>query len=147
MESIGDPREGPSTERVFEVKTIPPWPEQVTARAVAVSLALGVALSGVMMNLVFTSGIIPSLNIFAALLGFFLLKAWTGLLGQIGVPHRPFTRQENAVVQTCVVACASMTYSGTRSGTSSGSGVSSRVLVNIAGGDAPRRVLSFVRCV
>ncbi|PUZ54145.1 hypothetical protein GQ55_5G106500 [Panicum hallii var. hallii] len=112
MESIGDPREGPSTERVFEVKPIPPWPEQVTARAVAVSLALGVALSGVMMNLVFTSGIIPSLNIFAALLGFFLLKAWTGLLGQIGVPHRPFTRQENAVVQTCVVACASMTYSG-----------------------------------
>ncbi|CAL4953835.1 unnamed protein product [Urochloa decumbens] len=112
MESIGDPREGPSTERAFEAKPIPPWPEQVTARAVAASLALGVALSGIMMNLVFTSGIIPSLNISAALLGFFLLKAWTGLLGQMGVPHRPFTRQENAVVQTCVVACASMTYSG-----------------------------------
>ncbi|CAD6229264.1 unnamed protein product [Miscanthus lutarioriparius] len=112
MESVGDPREGPSTERAFEVKPIPPWPEQVTGRALAASLALGVALSGVMMNLVFTSGIIPSLNISAALLGFFLLKAWTGLLGQMGVSHRPFTRQENAVVQTCVVACASMTYSG-----------------------------------
>ncbi|WVZ68312.1 hypothetical protein U9M48_017270 [Paspalum notatum var. saurae] len=112
MESVGDPREGPSTERAFEVKPIPPWQEQVTGRAVAASLALGVALSGVMMNLVFTSGIIPSLNISAALLGFFLLKAWTGLLAHMGVPHRPFTRQENAVVQTCVVACASMTYSG-----------------------------------
>ncbi|KAJ1286046.1 hypothetical protein BS78_03G324100 [Paspalum vaginatum] len=112
MESVGDPREGPSTERAFEVKPIPPWQEQVTGRAVAASLALGVALSGVMMNLVFTSGIIPSLNISAALLGFFLLKAWTGLLGHMGVPHRPFTRQENAVVQTCAVACASMTYSG-----------------------------------
>jgi uncharacterized oligopeptide transporter (OPT) family protein len=113
MESVGDPREGPSTERAFEVKPIPPWPEQVTGRALAASLALGAALTGVMMNLVFTSGVIPSLNISAALLGFFLLKAWTGLLGQMGVPHRPFTRQENAVVQTCVVACASMTYSGT----------------------------------
>ena len=99
MESVGDPREGPST-------------EQVTGRAVAASLALGAALSGIMMNLVFTSGIIPSLNISAGLLGFFLLKAWMRLLGHLGVTYPPFTRQENAVVQTCVVACASMTHSG-----------------------------------
>ncbi|KAL6614236.1 hypothetical protein ACP70R_036506 [Stipagrostis hirtigluma subsp. patula] len=112
MESVGDPREGPSTERAFEVKPLPPWTEQVTGRAVAASLALGAALSGVMMNLVFTSGIIPSLNITAGLLGFFLLRAWTRLLDQIGVPRQPFTRQETAVVQTCVVACASMTHSG-----------------------------------
>ncbi|XP_062205674.1 probable metal-nicotianamine transporter YSL18 [Phragmites australis] len=112
MESVGDPREGPSTERAFEAKPVPPWTEQVTGRALAASLALGAALSGVMMNLVFTSGIIPSLNISAGLLGFFLLRAWTRLLDQLGVPRRPFTRQENAVVQTCVVACASMTYSG-----------------------------------
>ncbi|TVU02361.1 hypothetical protein EJB05_52146 [Eragrostis curvula] len=112
MESLGDPREGPSTERAFEVKPVPPWTEQVTGRAVAASLLLGALLSGVMMNLVFTSGIIPTLNISAGLLGFFLLKAWTRLLGQLGVPYQPFTRQENAVVQTCVVACASMTHSG-----------------------------------
>jgi hypothetical protein len=110
MESFGDPREGPSTERAFEVSPVPPWTEQVTARAVAASLLLGAALSGIMMNLVFTSGIIPTLNISAGLLGFFLLKAWTRLLG---VTYPPFTRQENAVVQTCVVACASMTHSGT----------------------------------
>lgn len=112
MESVGDPREGPSTERAFEAKPVPAWTELVTVRAVVTSLVLGAALSCVMMNLVFTSGIIPSLNISAGLLGFFLLKAWTRLLGQLGAPHRPFTRQENAVVQTCVVACASMTYSG-----------------------------------
>uniref|UniRef100_A0A0D9YGT1 Uncharacterized protein n=1 Tax=Oryza glumipatula TaxID=40148 RepID=A0A0D9YGT1_9ORYZ len=112
MESVGDPRDGPSTERAFEGQPVPPWTEQVTLRAVVASVALGVALSSVMMNLVFTSGIIPSLNISAGLLGFFLLKAWTRLLDQLGSPGRPFTRQENAVVQTCVVACASMTYSG-----------------------------------
>ncbi|EEC71736.1 hypothetical protein OsI_04295 [Oryza sativa Indica Group] len=112
MESVGDPRDGPSTEHAFEGQPVPPWTEQVTLRAVVASAALGVALSSVMMNLVFTSGIIPSLNISAGLLGFFLLKAWTRLLDQLGSPGRPFTRQENAVVQTCVVACASMTYSG-----------------------------------
>ncbi|KAL6853742.1 hypothetical protein ACP4OV_019771 [Aristida adscensionis] len=112
METVGDPREGPSTERAFEAKPLPHWTEQVTGRAVAASVALGAAFSGVMMNLVFTSGIIPSLNITAGLLGFFLLRAWTRLLDQLGVPRRPFTRQETAVVQTCVVACASMTHSG-----------------------------------
>lgn len=141
MESVGDPREGPSMERVFEVMPIPPWPEQVTGRALAASLALGVALSGVMMNLVFTSGIIPLLNISAALLGFFFLKAWTGLLGQLGVPHRPFTRQENAVVQTCVVACASMTYSGTRSVFSVGD-IHSFLCVCMHGGVAIARSLA-----
>lgn len=113
MESIGDPREGPSTERAFEDQTIPPWTEQVTPRAVVASLVLGAAFSGIMMNLVFTSGIIPTLNITAGLLGFFLLKAWTRLLDKLGVSYDPFTRHENVVVQTCVVACASMTYSGT----------------------------------
>ncbi|KAM0821543.1 hypothetical protein ACQ4PT_072127 [Festuca glaucescens] len=112
MESIGDPREGPSTERAFEDQPLPPWTQQVTLRAVVASLALGVVFSGVMMNLVFTSGIIPTLNISAGLLGFFLLRAWTRLLDQLGVSYSPFTRHENAVVQTCVVACASMTYSG-----------------------------------
>uniref|UniRef100_A0A453FUT1 Metal-nicotianamine transporter YSL7 n=1 Tax=Aegilops tauschii subsp. strangulata TaxID=200361 RepID=A0A453FUT1_AEGTS len=112
MEPIGDPREGPSTERAFEEQTIPPWTEQVTPRAVVASLVLGAAFSGVMMNLVFTSGIVPTLNITAGLLGFFLLKAWTRLLDKLGVFYEPFTRHENVVVQTCVVACASMTYSG-----------------------------------
>ena len=113
MEAIGDPREGPSTERAFEEQPIPPWTEQVTLRAVVASVALGAVFSGVMMNLVFTSGIIPTLNVSAGLLGFFLLKAWTRLLDQLGVSYSPFTRHENAVIQTCVVACASMTYSGT----------------------------------
>ncbi|KAI5007169.1 hypothetical protein ZWY2020_047117 [Hordeum vulgare] len=112
MEPVGDPREGPSTERAFEEQTIPPWTEQVTPRAVVASLALGAAFSSVMMNLVFTSGIIPTLNISAGLLGFFLLRAWTRLLDKLGVSYEPFTRHENVVVQTCVVACASMTYSG-----------------------------------
>ena len=92
MESVGDPREGPSTERAFEVKPIPPWPEQVTGRALAASLALGVALSGVMMNLVFTSGIIPSLNISAGLLGFFFVRLWTKAIESVGLLRLPFTR-------------------------------------------------------
>jgi hypothetical protein len=94
MESVDDPWEGLSTERALEAAPVPPWTEQVTGRAVAVSMLLALR------------GIIPTLNISAGLLGFFLLKAWTRVLGHLGVSYPPFTRQGNAVVQTCVVACA-----------------------------------------
>ena len=103
-----------SVERVFEGRVVPGWKEQVTLRALSVSALLGAMFSVIVMKLNLTTGIIPSLNVSAGLLGFFLLTSWTKLLDKAGVASvRPFTRQENTVVQTCVVACASMTYSGT----------------------------------
>ncbi|XP_040257102.1 probable metal-nicotianamine transporter YSL10 [Aegilops tauschii subsp. strangulata] len=105
--------EGESIERVFEGQEVPDWKEQVTARALAVSVLLGFMFSVIVMKLNLTTGIIPSLNVSAGLLGFFLLTSWTRLLNKAGVPGvKPFTRQENTVVQTCVVACSGIAFSG-----------------------------------
>lgn len=103
-----------SVERVFEGRVVPGWKEQVTLRALAVSALLGAMFSVIVMKLNLTTGIIPSLNVSAGLLGFFLLTSWTKLLDKAGVASvRPFTRQENTVVQTCVVACSGIAFSGT----------------------------------
>ncbi|CAN6271167.1 unnamed protein product [Urochloa humidicola] len=112
MEAVGDPREGPSTERAFEEEIVQAWTEQISVRSVVASILLGTVLSSVGMNLVFMSGVVPSLNIPAAMLSLFLLKIWTHILQRFDVFHQPFTRQENTVIQTCVVACASMVSSG-----------------------------------
>ncbi|XP_066348545.1 probable metal-nicotianamine transporter YSL10 isoform X1 [Miscanthus floridulus] len=102
-----------SVEQVFEGREVPGWREQVTARALAVSALLGAMFSVIVMKLNLTTGIIPSLNVSAGLLGFFLLTSWTKLLAQAGFTGvMPFTRQENTVVQTCVVACSGIAFSG-----------------------------------
>ncbi|KAL6848371.1 hypothetical protein ACP4OV_021665 [Aristida adscensionis] len=112
MEPVADPAEGPSIERAFEGEPIQAWTEQITVRSMVVSILLGTILSSVGMNLIFTSGMVPALNIPAAMLSLFLLKTWTGMLRRFDVSHLPFTRQENTIIQTCVVACASMVSSG-----------------------------------
>jgi len=99
-----------SIERVFESEPVPPWREQVTVRALVTSLFLAVLFSVIVMKLSLTTGIIPSLNVSAGLLGFFLLRVWTAAVKD---PKRPFTRQENTVVQTCVVAAYGIAFSGT----------------------------------
>ena len=48
-------------------------------------------------------GIIPSLNVAAGLLGFFFVKSWS---------VAPFSKQENTVIQTRVVACYGLVFSG-----------------------------------
>ncbi|KAF8772227.1 hypothetical protein HU200_005942 [Digitaria exilis] len=64
------------------------------------------------MKLNLTSGIVPSLNMSAGLLAFFLMKTWTSALERCGIFPKPFTRQENTVVQTCVISCSSIAFSG-----------------------------------
>ncbi|AQK44939.1 putative metal-nicotianamine transporter YSL7 [Zea mays] len=98
-----------SIERVFEAEPVPPWPQQVTPRALVTSLFLAVLFSVIVMKLSLTTGIIPSLNVSAGLLGFFLLRVWTAAVKD---PRRPFTRQENTVVQTCVVSAYGIAFSG-----------------------------------
>ncbi|KAM3317364.1 hypothetical protein ACQJBY_035169 [Aegilops geniculata] len=106
------PREAISLEKAFEGKTLPTWNEQITLRAVVVSAGLGTFLSFIVMKLNITSGIVPSLNVSAGLLAFFMMKTWTSALERCGVFPRPFTRQENTVVQTCVISCSSIAFSG-----------------------------------
>lgn len=88
------------------------WKKQVTLRAFAVSLLLSVMFSVIVMKLNLTTGIIPSLNVSAGLLGFFFVKIWTNFLRKSDLLKQPFTRQENTVIQTCVVASSGITFSG-----------------------------------
>ncbi|KAF7129408.1 hypothetical protein RHSIM_Rhsim10G0187900 [Rhododendron simsii] len=101
-----------SVERIFESKEVPPWRSQLTVRALAVSFVLGVLFTFIVMKLHLTTGITPSLNVSAGLLGFFFVKTWTKFLEKSGLLDQPFTRQENTVIQTCVVASSGIAFSG-----------------------------------
>ncbi|CAD6263003.1 unnamed protein product [Miscanthus lutarioriparius] len=58
------------------------------------------------------TGIIPSLNVSAGLLGFFFVRLWTAAIERVGLLKQPFTRQENTVIQTCLVAAYDIAFSG-----------------------------------
>ncbi|KAF8398726.1 hypothetical protein HHK36_014584 [Tetracentron sinense] len=101
-----------SVERIFEKVEVPSWQRQLTVRAFLVSLLLGIMFSFIVMKLNLTTGIIPSLNVAAGLLGYFFVKTWTTFLDKSGMLKQPFTRQENTVIQTCVVATSGIAFSG-----------------------------------
>ena len=101
-----------SVERVFEKQEVPSWRKQLTVRAFVVSFVLSILFCFIVMKLNLTTGIIPSLNVSAGLLGFFFVKTWTKFLAKSGMLKQPFTRQENTVIQTCVVASYGIAFSG-----------------------------------
>jgi hypothetical protein len=101
-----------SVERAFADKPVPSWREQLTVRAFVVSFFLAVMFSVIVMKLNLTTGIIPSLNVSAGLLGFFFVRLWTAAIERVGLLKQPFTRQENTVIQTCVVAAYDIAFSG-----------------------------------
>ncbi|XWS42943.1 hypothetical protein CRYUN_Cryun16bG0057400 [Craigia yunnanensis] len=101
-----------SVEQIFEGQEVPSWRKQLTMRAFAVSFVLSILFSFIVMKLNLTTGIIPSLNVSAGLLGFFFVKTWTKMLEKSGLLRQPFTRQENTVIQTCVVASSGIAFSG-----------------------------------
>ncbi|CAI9110368.1 OLC1v1010377C1 [Oldenlandia corymbosa var. corymbosa] len=110
--SDGEEDEIVSVEKQFESQEVPPWQNQLTVRAFVVSFALGIMFTFIVMKLNLTTGIIPSLNVSAGLLGFFFVKTWTKFLEKSGLLRQPFTRQENTVIQTCVVATSGIAFSG-----------------------------------
>ncbi|XP_077234262.1 metal-nicotianamine transporter YSL3-like isoform X1 [Tasmannia lanceolata] len=84
-------------------KRIPPWSKQITIRGIVASFVIGIIYSVIVMKLNLTTGLVPSLNVSAALLAFVFLRTWTQLLQKIGFVSKPFTPQENTVVQTCAL--------------------------------------------
>ncbi|KAH9295813.1 hypothetical protein KI387_039401, partial [Taxus chinensis] len=100
-----------SAEEGKEEVQVPRWQEQITVRGVVVSGVLGAVFCVITHKLNLTVGVIPSLNVAAGLLGYFLIKTWTGVLSKLGIWTSPFTRQENTVIQTCVVACYDIAFS------------------------------------
>lgn len=115
---VSEPLIGPS-EKISAVneedQTVPEWKDQITIRGLVVSAMMGALFCVITHKLNLTVGIIPSLNVAAGLLGFFFVKSWTSFLSNLGFSIKPFTRQENTVIQTCVVACYGLAFSGNRS--------------------------------
>ncbi|CAN6245339.1 unnamed protein product [Urochloa humidicola] len=90
-----------------------PWREQLTVRGLVAAAVIGSVYTVIVMKLNLTTGFVPTMNVSAALLAFLALRGWTGALARLGVAGgRPFTRQENTVVQTCAVACYSLALCG-----------------------------------
>lgn len=101
-----------SIEQIFANKQVPGWTHQITFRGLTVSMMISILLSVIVMKLNLTTGVIPSLNVSAGLLGFFFIKSWAKLMERYGLLKTPFTRQENTVIQTCVVASTGIAFSG-----------------------------------
>eukprot|EP00258_Populus_trichocarpa_P022295 XP_024438314.1 metal-nicotianamine transporter YSL3 isoform X4 [Populus trichocarpa] len=95
-----------------DIKRIAPWTKQITVRGIVASIAIGIIYSVIVMKLNLTTGLVPNLNVSAALLAFVFLRTWTKLLSKAGIVTSPFTRQENTIVQTCAVACYSIAVGG-----------------------------------
>ncbi|KAM5557747.1 metal-nicotianamine transporter YSL3 [Rosa sericea] len=96
----------------LEMNRIPPWKKQITTRGLVASVVIGIMYSVIVQKLNLTTGLIPNLNVSAALLAFVFVKTWTTLLSKAGIVSTPFTRQENTVIQTCAVACYSIAVGG-----------------------------------
>lgn len=95
-----------------DLKKIAPWRNQITIRGLITSLVIGIMYSVICMKLILTTGLVPNLNVSAALVAFVFVKSWTTLLHKAGIFSAPFTRQENTVIQTCATACYTITFSG-----------------------------------
>jgi len=106
--------EAVSVEQAFADKPVPSWREQLTVRAFVVGALLSVLFIVIVMKLNLTTGIIPSLNVSASLLSYFLVRLWTKAIESCGLLKQPFTRQENTVIQTCVVSAYGIAFSGKR---------------------------------
>ncbi|KAG6431491.1 hypothetical protein SASPL_109570 [Salvia splendens] len=101
--------------RVFEeedLKRVQPWQKQITLRGVMASVLIGSIFSVIAMKLNLTTGITPNLNVSAALLAFIFIRGWTKLIHRFGFVSAPFTKQENTMIQTCIVACYSISVGG-----------------------------------
>ncbi|XP_009763789.1 metal-nicotianamine transporter YSL3-like isoform X1 [Nicotiana sylvestris] len=93
-------------------KRIPPWTKQITVRGIVASLLIGIIYSVIVMKLNLTTGLVPNLNVSAALLAYVFIQTWTKLLKKANIVSTPFTRQENTIIQTCAVACYSIAVGG-----------------------------------
>ena len=109
--SDGDNYERVMVEDAFKDTVVPPWTKQITIRSMVTSFILSIVFNFIVCKLNLTTGVIPSLNVAAGLLGFAVVKGYTTLLEKCGLLNQPFSRQENTVIQTCVVASSGIAFS------------------------------------
>ncbi|KAJ4846335.1 Metal-nicotianamine transporter ysl1 [Turnera subulata] len=95
-----------------ESRRAQPWTKQITIRGIVASILIGAVYSVIAMKINLTTGLVPNLNVSAALLAFVCVRTWTKLVQKAGFIAKPFTRQENTMIQTCAVACFSLAVGG-----------------------------------
>ncbi|KAE8773130.1 putative metal-nicotianamine transporter YSL3 [Hordeum vulgare] len=83
--TIGDPLLAASVERAFEKQPLPGLWEQVTPRAVVVSVVLSVVFGFVILKIHMSTGVVPGMNMAVSVLSFALLKCGVFADGQQGV--------------------------------------------------------------
>ncbi|KAI3933615.1 hypothetical protein MKW92_014540 [Papaver armeniacum] len=93
-------------------RKIPHWRSQLTVRGLVASIIIGTIYTVIALKLSLTVGITPNLNVSAALVSYVFIKGWTKLLDKVGFTSTPFTKQENTLIQTCVVSCYGLVSSG-----------------------------------
>lgn len=112
MEEMEQEKKDDDYEHLQVSKRMQPWTKQITIRGVIASIFLGTVYTVIAMKLNLTIGILPNLNVSAALLAFVYMKTWTKILQKSGIATVPFTRHENTMIQTCSVACYSIAIGG-----------------------------------
>lgn len=104
--------EGLPADEPEQSKSIKAGITQITIRGIVVSVIIGTMYSVIAMKLNLTTGMVPNLNVSAALLAFVFMRTWIKVLEKAGFVSKPFTRQENTMIQTCAVACYSIAVGG-----------------------------------
>lgn len=84
---------------------------QLTPRSLLLGIVIGLAMTIIMMNLLFSTGVAPSLNIASGLLGFVFMRFMVKMLSQCVTNVMPTSPQENTVIQTFAVALSSTVFS------------------------------------
>ncbi|XVF53155.1 hypothetical protein PTKIN_Ptkin05aG0077600 [Pterospermum kingtungense] len=119
MEEVNDKKENLQRESLEEVqeetegaRTIQPWTKQITVRGVIVSILIGTIYSVIVMKVNLTTGLAPNFNVSVALVAFLFIRTWKKVVQKAGFTSKPFTRQENTMIQTCAVACYSIAAGG-----------------------------------
>jgi len=108
----GDMESDPALSRERELEAVQPWQDQLTVRGMVAALVIGSVYSVIVMKLVLTTGLVPTLSVSTALVSFLALRGWTHALHRLGIASRPFTRQENTIIQACANGCYTIATSG-----------------------------------
>ncbi|KAA0053722.1 putative metal-nicotianamine transporter YSL7 [Cucumis melo var. makuwa] len=103
-------------EEAFRNLEVPSWWNQITVRAILKCFILSVIFNFIICKLNLTTGVIPSLNIEDGPLGFVRRVTFRFWITMVLLNNTLITRQENTVIQTCVVASSGIAFS---SGTTS----------------------------
>eukprot|EP00516_Mucochytrium_quahogii_P004312 CAMPEP_0203749064 /NCGR_PEP_ID=MMETSP0098-20131031/3755_1 /ASSEMBLY_ACC=CAM_ASM_000208 /TAXON_ID=96639 /ORGANISM=" , Strain NY0313808BC1" /LENGTH=697 /DNA_ID=CAMNT_0050638007 /DNA_START=36 /DNA_END=2129 /DNA_ORIENTATION=- len=100
----------PLMDEDLEVAHCLDWRKQLTVRGFLVGISIGFCMSIVSLKLSLTTGVIPSLNIAAGMLGFVGMRTYVAAVARCCASALEFSKQENTVIQTFAVAFSGVAF-------------------------------------